>query len=761
MTVSAADHRVRHYVYAGVALALMLAALFPRTFFLGEVLLPAGLLFEYPPWSEYTEFVEGGIPAAENYLAIESFLMFNMFYAATDLALAQGEWPLWNPLEFGGMPLLANYQSAVLYPPRLLHAVFDRYVATTLFVILKLWLCGFNAFICARAFGLRPTTAMIPAAAWMLSGYNTTWAYWADPDVAAWLPLQVASAELLARRCVRRGGALMAFSSTLMLLGGHPESAFTMSAGTGLFFFTRIATLGRAAVGPIVTAGFAWAFAIAITAPQTIPFLEYLPESQTFASRGTETSHDLHFLPGSAWICFFVPRFFGTDTDRNFWTTAAENQNYLIMAYAGVAVWVLTACGLVGCTRRRYRLLVSLMIPAVLSIGLATDVSMLRFVHRLPLLDSIWGCWFLGFPLFVLALLAGFGWESVIDRTISRRSLQVLALLFFALLPVCLGMYAFYRPVLEVEEVLPYAHLQLGAAVIVAVAIIALLVLSWAQRGRRGFALAVIALVAGDLIWAARDLHPSAPHKFVLFETNLTNVLKQQPDRVHATAAGIPTGLLQGYGIEQLWGYDGIMPAGWWRFLAETDTALVERMTGVRYVLAPPDGEPKGLPIDGVALHERADALPRAFLARSVVQVGDASAVFERMRTPDFDPEREVLTTAAVAQIPGTQSGDLGNTKLVSRTSNAVVVDVEASRPCALVLSDAYYPGWQARIDGEPVEIFPAYHAFRGVVIPAGAHRVEFEYQPGSFHVGLMFSLAAMAVSIVGCAVIIARRRLA
>ena len=497
-----------------------------------------------------------------------------MFVGATDLALHYGEWPLWNPLEFGGMPLLANYQSAVMYPPRLLHVVMDRYVATTLYIVLKLWLCGFCAFICARVFGLRPLSAMIPAVAWMLSGYNTTWAYWADPDVAAWLPLQLAAAELLARGEARRGSILMALSSTLMLLGGHPESAFTMSAGTGIYFFIRMFGGGNRDWASLVGATLAWAFALAVTAPQTLPFLEYLPESQTFASRADQAGVDLHFFPGSAWICLFIPRFFGTDLDRNFWTTSAENQNFVIMAYAGIAIWILALCAFLKPRRWGVVRILALCVPAVLSAALAVEAPLIRLIHGLPLLESVWGCWFLGFPLFVLALLAGFGWEQILEREFTRRGIAMVAIVVLTIGVLCGATYGFNRPLMETNGVLPYVTMQLAVAAGIVVLTLAILFLGTVRGGRRWVSIAAIVLIAGDLIWAARELHPSAPHRQVLFETNLTNVLSQQPVRVHVVEAGIPTGLLQGYGIEQFWGYDGIMPARWWRFIAETPLSL-------------------------------------------------------------------------------------------------------------------------------------------------------------------------------------------
>ncbi|MBH0204076.1 MAG: YfhO family protein [Nitrospira sp.] len=63
------------------------------------------------------------------------------------------------------------------------------------------------------------------------------------------------------------------------------------------------------------------------------------------------------------------------------------------------------------------------------------------------------------------------------------------------------------------------------------------------------------------------------------------------------------------------------------------------------------------------------------------------------------------------------------------------------SEPGILVLTDAFYPGWKVRVDGEEQKILRANYLFRAVALPAGNHKVEFIYDPASFKVGLMISL--------------------
>ena len=65
------------------------------------------------------------------------------------------------------------------------------------------------------------------------------------------------------------------------------------------------------------------------------------------------------------------------------------------------------------------------------------------------------------------------------------------------------------------------------------------------------------------------------------------------------------------------------------------------------------------------------------------------------------------------------------------------------SQPGYLVLTDTYYPGWQATVDGTPVEILPANHAFRAVPLDSGEHRVVFEYDPLSFRLGAWITVGA------------------
>ncbi|MBA3860053.1 MAG: hypothetical protein C0507_24350 [Cyanobacteria bacterium PR.3.49] len=83
----------------------------------------------------------------------------------------------------------------------------------------------------------------------------------------------------------------------------------------------------------------------------------------------------------------------------------------------------------------------------------------------------------------------------------------------------------------------------------------------------------------------------------------------------------------------------------------------------------------------------------------------------------------------------------------VSRPNvNKVEVSSDSADASFLVLSDLYYPGWTAKVDGVQVPIYCANHAFRGVPLEPGKHEVVFVFEPASFWTGAKLALALLII---------------
>lgn len=137
------------------------------------------------------------------------------------------------------------------------------------------------------------------------------------------------------------------------------------------------------------------------------------------------------------------------------------------------------------------------------------------------------------------------------------------------------------------------------------------------------------------------------------------------------------------------------------------------------------------------------DALPRAYVAKSTTHVETLEEATRHLTDTSFDPHQTVLIEQDLSLVDTS-----GIAILQKESSNTVEVAVETAGRTLLVLTDTYYPGWIAKIDGSDVPIIPVNLRHRGVVVPGGNHTVTFTYQPKSFKIGALVTIL-LGVSLV------------
>ena len=158
-------------------------------------------------------------------------------------------------------------------------------------------------------------------------------------------------------------------------------------------------------------------------------------------------------------------------------------------------------------------------------------------------------------------------------------------------------------------------------------------------------------------------------------------------------------------------------------------------------------------------MFENPEAVPRAWRAlRSEAAPADREAALARLVDPDFDVHTTVLLDAAPAAI---ESGDAAadadaSTKIEVDQPEELLIRTRGATPAVLVLNDAFYPGWEATLDGVAAPLLRANTAFRAVAVPAGEHVVKMRYRPLSFRIGL----ALAAVTALALVVALLRERI-
>lgn len=719
--------------------------------------------------------------------AKNQFYAFFLFLARS---LHDGSSFLWNPYHYGGHPSIADPQSLIFSPAFLIWAAFDSSPSMLAFDFIAYahLLAGGLAMV---AIGWRrgwPLPAMVVAAALFMFGGTASGRLQHTGIIVCYglFPIAVLTLEMALERCSIRYALAFAMTAACIVLARNQVAlllclalaglglAAAMSAPRPLAYLRRRA----AVVATIVVVG------AAIVA---VPLLLTL-QLAALSSRPSEPLDValLASLHPSNLLSMAVANVFGAlDPGNDYWgpqgavtpLVSATDQSFNYLFVGAVPVVLLLWHGLASgrLLARGARAWTAMLVLAVLfSLGRYTPLFALVYEHvpgfaffRRP----VDGMFLAGIAVAVLTgeLLSGYLRDG---RPRSRLpAAAVVALATIAVLAAAVSVAAVTGHALA-----SLAEVARSLPVVVAVAA----ALWWARTAdQRRLSTAFAAVVAvGELVfWNTASPLNAEPHAFyrALDEPNgeervALDILKRELARRHLAGdrprveivglGGAWQNLAMARGIEATNGYnplriglyDRIVSPGeaaafsderqFTRVFSGYDCAMA-RALGLEYLVVDrPIGKlnelvrPRHVRVilagPRVWIYRFLDSMPRArFHSRIEVADADALSVAGTLRHPP-DNDHAVIDdeTPPARRLWLASAGTRGNAHIVEWSSTRVVVDVAAPAPGILVLHDTYYPGWRATLDTRPVPVLRADTLFRGVEMPAGRHRVVFEFAP-------------------------------
>ena len=201
-----------------------------------------------------------------------------------------------------------------------------------------------------------------------------------------------------------------------------------------------------------------------------------------------------------------------------------------------------------------------------------------------------------------------------------------------------------------------------------------------------------------------------------------------------------------------------------YQILREGPAAASERIAdlmSVRYIAggAPFDQVLWGGASKSVQINERPGYLPRALLLRKWRAISQDRAILGTLLSDQFDIRSEAVVEpdAGTSTLPQAPSADSDNgpvgaenkATILKDNWNSLRIQANASSRSLLLLTDTWYPGWVAKVDGKLQPIYRTNYAFRGVFIEPGSHVVDFIYSPPKVWVGVgLFLIAAILCGI-------------
>jgi membrane protein YfhO len=735
-------------------------------------------------------------PHSDQYIAGYAFREF----AASTLR-ATGHFPLWNPYLFGGMPYIAAMHGDIFYPTFLLRIVMPTDVAMTWGFIIHIFLAGLFTFGFLRALGYSFYGSLVGGIAYMMSGQIASYVSPGHDGklfVSALFPLAL---WMLYRGI--RGGKSWSWGAFALIIGlcvlsPHPQLLqYTLLACGAYALFLALTTLDGVSLPRAVafkrlgTALAAVVVGLAIGAVQYLPVREYVswsPRAGGLADYATATSY--------AWnpeelLDVYLPQFSGML--ENYW---GRNGIHLHSDYVGVVVLVLAGAafiGLRGDPRRKHIIFwsVALLVSLLWSLGSATPFYHIPYaiIPGTKYFRAPATIFFVG--TLAIALLACVGTERFLQRRISRGYLigWLIAAGIIALL-ASVGALSSVAESFVDESQFERVLANRGALVtgawrsflfVALVAAFGFAVLRGRVPGRTA-AWALAALLAIDL-WTVERLYWmfSPPANVIYASDPIIDLLKAepqpfrvvtfpvQPDHgrdVFLSGDGLMTHRIRngfGYHGNQLGRHNQLVGAN---VSERAFLPNVLQLTNTKYFLTDipqlpfvgnttlVKGPVRNASGDEVYLYRLNAENPYSWVTPVAVKAPD-DQVLATVLNPRFDAKRAALfdTSANVAASKGVQTLPPAlsiTTSVRHYEPGKVQIDLGAPAPqgSSLVVSENYYPGWKATIDGKPGRIGRADYTFIGVELPQGARSIELIFTSPSYARGKVITWIAIALGL-------------
>lgn len=669
--------------------------------------------------------------------------------------------PLWNPYSLSGTPLLANYQSAVLSPFNLLFFIMPFINAWSLLILLQPLLAGIFMYIFLRSLKITKEGSVLGSIAFMFCGFITTWmAYGTLSYAILFLPLSLFSIEKYYQTNKSRFLFLLALSFPLSFFSGHFQISlyfliFTISYSIYKWVLVRDK---RAFFNVLIYS----VLGILFSLPQLIPSMELYLQSLRSGIFGK-----IEVIPWTYLPTFLSPDFFGNPVTRNDWFGHYAEWN----AYIGIIPLVLAFYSIF---RKITKTTVFFIFMAVLSIILSfqTPVLDLLVFLKLPVLSTSAVSRIIVIFSFSASVLAALGLDFLIEDIGQKKKYLLSTLSFFAIIFIFFWIIISLKIVIPLDKIVIARQNLILPTIIFALFVLVSLVGLFINKKiiRNLTILIILLLVSFDMLRFAIKWMPFDLRSLMYPKVPVVNGFKKISgyERVVSNLGGEATAY---YKLPSMEGYDALYVKRYGEFIASLQngdlkesarsvvsfpknglyTQKAVNLLGVKYIIYKiSDGRsPWTFPFwnytNGIfsliyndniyQIFENKNALPRAFLVNKYIVEENPQKILDKMFNTGFDLSKEIVLEKNINK--KIDSNSKNSVKITSYSSNVINISTQSSGNSLLFLSDTFYPGWEAYVDGVKEEVYRADFTFRGVFIPKGKHAVKFIYNPQSFNLGL------------------------
>lgn len=758
---------------------------FYKTLFFGQIPFPGDLLLgNYDPYRSNTvaKFPEGVPHKGQGADVIRQAYPWKIFSIDS---IKNGVFPLWNPYVFSGNTHLANLQSGVFYPLNILFFVLPFIDAWTVYIVLQYIFLFVFTYLYLRQIKLGTPASLLGAAAFSFSGFLTVWAeYGIIGHTMYFLPCVFFLTEKIFSSNNLRWYFLLALSIACSIFTGYIQLSLYMLLLLGAYVLFHFFAQKKRTYRKYIQLALSVVGGLLISSVQLIPLHEVL----SLSLRSTYSYSVLleRLMPPENIITFLVPDFFGNSATGNYFLQGGSN----LERAAFIGVWPLVF-GVFAIFSKKTFIKNFFAIVALVTLIFVISFPPVAYFHSIgiPFLSTGIPTRALSILCFCLAVLGAIGADAYLRGDILRKK-KIIVLCVFVIIFVSLWAITYLLPdprfaVSRRNLIIPTAIFGLGSVLIM-------------LKIQKKIIISVILLITIlELFYSFQKFNSFVPRNYIYPKNHITQKLReiQGIDRFWGYgSANIDTNFQI---IEKIYGTDGYDPLfskRYGEFISASKNGKIPSVvprsvanihpgygvnelkqnpfrqraldiTGVKYVLnikgtkgidSAFSKDTYGLlwEENGWQIYNNKNVLERVVLFGDYIVHKNNQDVLKTLYAPSFKFQETLILEKDISPLYSIRADPDAQVTVLQYRPNEIIIETRSSRDQLLFISDNYFPGWRATVDGKNVDILRANYTFRAVPLKKGSHVIVMSYLPASFVAGAIITTAAL-LGLLGIAIFV------
>lgn len=714
----------------------------------------------FSPWSDYSELTS----SVKNNAISDVITQIYPWKHFTIEELKKGNIPWWNPFSFSGTPHLADFQTAVFSPFNLLFFILPFIDAWSLLILLQPILAGLFMYLFLKELKISKEGSLLGGLAFMFCGFNVVWMPYGTLSMAiTFLPLALYAVERISFKFDLFTSLILSLSIAFSFFSGHIQTSLYFALYVFAYIIFKFFNSGNRKF--LVNILIFYFIGIAISLIQIFPTWELFNNSLRSGLFSNEGA-----IPFSYLITVIAPDFFGNPVTRNDWVGKyAEWAGFI-----GIVPLLLACISVLG--KKEKSKIMFFLFAGITAIILAINSPLQSILTglKLPILSSSIPSRIIVLFSFSFSVLAAFGLDKLAnfqDKKFYKKIVYICLILIGLVVIIWLSLIIF-KTIPQDKIMTAVRNFALPSFLLVLVSGLIFLQMNIKRifLNRIIIFLAILITLINSLSFAIKWV-PFDPKSSVFPDIPVIKAMQEKAGdgRVYGKfGAYIDTY----YRLPSVEGYDPLYNRRYGEFISSAGTGtLTPAVRSVAVLDKRSNNAQKVLDLlrvsvlfhvigdtnkdwayptwkkdkngkylysvifsdDKFQLLKNSTALPRAKLFYDYEIIKEDKDIIKRFYSDSFDFRNKLI----LEENPGIKQYRnktfVNKAAVTSYSPNKVLINVNTDRPALLFLSDSYYPGWKAKVNGTKTKIYRSDYAFRAVEIPKGKSSVEFYYDPMGF----------------------------